>query len=349
MFGIARSTRRHGPRRGSAAAETRPFARWPVRLRGALLGAALAAAIPLASCGDRPGPGERRGTGTAAVDTTAAGAVSAVDDAGRTVRLARPARRVVSLLPAGSETLVALGAAHLLVGRTRYDTDPLLTHLPSVGGGLDPSLEALVALNPDLVIAWESAGGGSRIRPRLEEMGIAVFSIQTRDTTDIFRNVASLGRLTGRRAAATGLTAAMRAELDAVRREVPARPRPTVLFVVGVDPPMVAGLDNFIAELIQVAGGDPLDIAGPALGLSPQVSLEELVRRQPDVIILPVGADRSMTASRMATEPGWSALRAVREGRVVEVPADLVNRPGPRIGEMARVLRAALHRAGASR
>lgn len=310
----------------------------------------LALALSTSGCGGETDAGARELRGADTTHSHAGEAtVSAVDDAGRTIRLDRPARRVVSLLPAGSETLMAMGAGDLLVGRTRYDTDSSLAHLPSVGGGLDPSLEALVALDPDLVIAWEPAGGGSRIRSRLEEMGIAVFSIQTRDTADIFNNVESLGRLTGRAGAASRLASRMRGALDSVRRAVPPGPRPTVLFVVAVDPPMVAGLDNFIAELISVAGGEPLDIAGPSRGLSPQVSLEELIRRQPDVVILPVGEDPSMTAERLSSEPGWSALRAVREGRVVEVPADLVNRPGPRIGEMARVLRAAMERAGASR
>lgn len=315
-------------------------------MRAVLLPAILALAA-LAGCGDAParaGGDPPRPLGDSA---PGAFAITAVDDAGREIRLGRPARRIVSLLPAGTETLLALGAGDHLVGRTRYDTDSAVAHLPSVGGGLDPSLEAMVALGPDLVVAWEPAGGDARLRTRLEALGIPVFAIQTRDTTDIFRNVENLGRLTGRSEAATRLAAGMRATLDSVRRSVPPGPRPTVLFVVSVDPPMVAGLDNFLAEAIGVAGGEPLDIAGPAPGLSPQVSLEELVRRQPDVVILPVGEDASMTAARLAGEPGWSALRAVKEGRIAEVPADLVNRPGPRLGEMARVLRAALDSARA--
>lgn len=311
-----------------------------LRLRVLLVAALALATLP--ACGDAPARAGGEAPGGSDAAEPVAAPVSAVDDAGRTVRLDRPAARIVSLLPAGTETLLALGGEGLLVGRTRYDTDSAVAHLPSVGGGLDPSLEALVALQPDLVIAWEPAGGDTRLRSRLEALGIPVFSIQTRDTSDIFRNVDNLGRLAGRSEAATRLAAGMRASLDSVRRSVPAGPRPTVLFVVAVDPPMVAGLDNFLAEVIGVAGGEPLDIAGPARGLSPQVSLEELIRHQPDVVILPVGEDASMTARRLAAEPGWSALRAVREGRLVEVPADLVNRPGPQIGEMARAIRAAL-------
>lgn len=327
---------------------------WTMRATGAasgrrrprlLLVGALIAAV--SACADAGGAGDGHDLAErAARPADAAGAVQAVDDAGRTVRLPAPARRVVSLLPAGTETLQALGAGDLIVARTRYDTGPATAHLPSVGGGLDPSLEALVAVRPDLVIAWEPAGGASRLRSRLENLGIAVFSIQTRDTTDIYANIENLGRLTGRSAASAELAAGIRAELDAVTAAVPPGPRPTVLFVVSVDPPIVAGLDNFIAELIEVAGGVPLGIAGEAPGLSPQVSVEALIRRQPDLIILPVGEGASLRIERLGREPGWRELRAVREGRVREVPADLTNRPGPRIGEMARVLRAAIVSAG---
>src|SRR5690606_20328901 len=111
--------------------------------------------------------------------------------------LAEPARRVISLLPAGTEMLFALGAGETVVGRTRYDVDPHLAHLTSVGGGLDPSLESRVALEPDLVIAFESAGG-SGIRPKIERLGIPVFAIRTQDTTDIYRNIERLGTLVGR-------------------------------------------------------------------------------------------------------------------------------------------------------
>jgi iron complex transport system substrate-binding protein len=268
-------------------------------------------------------------------------AVSAVDDVGRKVELAHPARRVVSLLPAATETLAELGALDRVVGRTRYDTEPRFAHLPSVGGGLDPNLESIVSLKPDLVVAWESPSG-SKVRERLESLGIPVFAVATRDTAAIFRTISSLGRLVGRRAAADSITRHIHQQLDSVRASVPPGPRPTVLYVVSLDPPMIAGLDNFIAELLLVAGGDPVSISGDRKGISPQVSLEELVRRQPDLVILPVGQDPMVTRRRVDREPGWRDLEAVRSGRVAEVPSDLVSRPGTTIGEMAKVLREAI-------
>ncbi|CAN5756799.1 ABC transporter substrate-binding protein [soil metagenome] len=267
-------------------------------------------------------------------------AVAATDDSGREVRLPRPARRVVSLLPAGTETLIALGAGARIVGRTRYDDLPEVAHLPSVGGGLDPSLEALVALQPDLVLAVETAGG-SRIRGLLEELGIPVFTIAPQDTSDIFRNLQRLGHLVGRDGAADSIARQVRAELEAVRTSVRGQQQPTVFYVVGIDPPMTAGPQTFITQLIGVAGGRA---AFPDVqALWPQISLEEILHRQPDIVLLPVGKDSAASLARLRGEPGWRELRAVREGRITTVPADLMNRPGPRIGEAARLLRDALH------
>jgi iron complex transport system substrate-binding protein len=289
---------------------------------------ALSFALLTPGCADR-GPARK---------SAAAESVFAVDDVGRRVELARPARRVVSLLPAATETLAELGALDRVVGRTRYDTDAKFAALPSVGGGLDPNLEAIVALRPDLVVAWESPTG-SKIRDRLEALGIPVFAAATRDTVAIFRTIDGLGRLVGRSAAADSITRLIHHQLDSVRAAVPPGPRPSVLYVISLDPPMIAGTDNFIAEMISVAGGDPLAISGERKGVSPQVSLEELVRRQPQVVILPVGADPMVTRQRVNNEAGWRNLDAVREGRVAEVRATLVNRPGTHIGEMAAVLR----------
>ncbi|HEX6070879.1 MAG TPA: helical backbone metal receptor [Longimicrobiaceae bacterium] len=265
-------------------------------------------------------------------------AVSATDDVGRVVRLDAPARRVLSLLPAGTEIVVALGAGDALVGRTRYDVDPALGHLPSVGGGLDPSLEAIVGLRPDLVIAFETASE-SRVRPRIEALGIPVFAIRTEDTTDIFRNIGSLGTLAGRSAAADSLLGAIRSDLSAVAASVPGGRRPSVVYVASIDPPIVAGPGTYIGEMIGIAGGRLLRVGDAAGAYWPQVSLEALVRAQPDVVVLPVGSDPGSTVARLRAEPGWRELEAVRDDRVVVVPTDLMSRPGPHIARIAEALR----------
>jgi iron complex transport system substrate-binding protein len=294
------------------------------RLRRAALAAALAL---LGACG---GADARAGAPSAA-------AITLTDDAGHTVTLPRPARRVVSLIPSANETLLALGAGDRLVGRTDFDRGPGLDTLPSVGGGLSPSLERIAALRPDLVIGWETHK--PQVRERLRELGIPVFAVRTEDTTDVFRTVRSLGRLTGRAAAADSLSARLRAELDAVRASVAGLPRPTVFFVVWNDPPMTAGPGTFISQVIGVAGG--ANVFADAAQPWPTVSMEEVVRRQPDAVVLPTGESGSPKTDVRA--PGWRELKALRGRGPILLPADLVNRPGPRIGEAARALRDALH------
>lgn len=290
-------------------------------------------ALALAACGDAAPSAQ------AAPDLPADSAVSVTDDAGRVVTLPRPARRVVSLIPSATETLLALGAGDHVVGRTDFDTSPAVAGLPSVGGGLDPSLESLVALRPDVVIGWSEAKN-PKIRERLAELGIPLFTVQTTDTTDLFRTVGNLGRLVGRTRAADSLSASLRGELEAVRASVTGLPRPSVFYIVWYDPPMTAGPRTFISQIVEVAGGRTVfpDVQGDW----PTVSVEELVRRQPDVVVLPVGEMKGRLEELRRT-PGWSELRALHEGRVAQLPADLLNRPGPHLGQAARALRDALH------
>jgi iron complex transport system substrate-binding protein len=264
-------------------------------------------------------------------------AITVTDDAGRVTRLERPARRVIALMPSATETLLALGARGQIVGRTDFDRDPAVAALPSVGGGLDPSLEQLVALRPDLVIGWETEK--PQLRERLLEMGIPVFAVRTTDTTDVFRAIGNLGRLTGHSPAADSLAARIRGELEAVRASVAGLPRRSVFFIVWNDPPMTVGPGTFVAQLIGVAGGRSL--FPEARQPWPTVSLEEVVRRQPEVVLVPVGESG---APRMdVTGPGWRELSALRERGPALLPADLVNRPGPRLGEAARRIRDAIH------
>jgi iron complex transport system substrate-binding protein len=299
------------------------------RLRAAALAVGL-----LAGCAGGESAGGAREAGP-----HGAGGVSAVDDAGRTVSLPRPATRIVSLLPAATETLVALGAGGTLVARTDYDDDPELAGLPSVGGGLTPSLEILASLRPDLVIAWEEAGA-ARIRPRLEALGIAVFALQTQDTAGILANVARFGHLLGREAAADSLGAEIRGQLAAVSASVPPGERPTVLYLIGIEPPLVAGPRLFIGEVLEAAGGRNafFDVTAP----SPQVSLEEIVRRSPAVVLVP-SRDSAAVIARLRGAPGWRELLERGDTRVTVLPPDILHRPGPSIVPAAWLILRAIH------
>ncbi len=272
----------------------------------------------------------------------AAGPVVAVDDDGDTVRLAHPARRVIGLVPSATDIALAYGVGDRLVGRTRYDVRPEVAHLPSVGGGLDPSVEAVVGLRPDLVVTWQDDATDPTIG-RIAAAGIPTFSLRSDDTTHAFAALERLGRLLGRDSAAAATAAAIRRDFADVRRSVAGRERPRVFYAVGTAPPMTAGPGTFVGQLLGLAGAVSVfdDVRQPW----PQVSIEELVRRQPDAIVLPVGGsgDGEARAEALARMPGWRDLRAVREGRILVVPANLMNRPGPDMGRAARLLRDLLH------
>jgi iron complex transport system substrate-binding protein len=290
-----------------------------------------AAMVLLSACG-----GEQA---SKARTPSAASPIELTDDAGHSVRLDHPAHRIVSLVPGATETLIAIGASGDIAGRTRYDTAPEVAALPSVGGGMDASVEAIVNLRPDLVLAWLSDSPGSP-RSRLAALGIPVFVVKTEDTTDIFRGVAAIGRLTGRDSAAASVAASVRRELDQVRRAAAGRPKPTVFYIVYNDPPMTAGPRTFIAQLISLAGGQ--SIFNDSKQLWPNVAMEEILRRNPDLVIAPAGADTNPLA-RLRQQPGWRDLPAVREGHVVSVPADVVNHSSIAIARSAHVLLDAIH------
>ncbi|HEX6912863.1 MAG TPA: helical backbone metal receptor [Longimicrobium sp.] len=303
-------------------------------LRGICLAAAAAV---LGACG-----GDDASARPAFADSTASAftAVQATDDAGQTIRLDRPAARIVSLVPSATDLLVAMGARGQLVGRTDFDKDASLADLPSVGGGLDPSLEALAALKPDLVISFGTSAGAP-LRAQLDGLKIPVYGLAAQDTADVFRNLATLGTLTGHRPRADSVARSIRGALEDVRRSVAGRPSPTVLYVAWVDPPMIAGPATFLAELVRVAGGQPMfeDLRQEW----PQVSIEEIVSRRPQVVVIPSGAGAEFSASALRGAPGWRELVAAPGTRVAEVPVAVVNRPGPRLGEAARALRDAIH------
>lgn len=298
-------------------------------LRSRVGGVAVAFAWTLAACGDAKHPA-----------TAASAPIVAVDDAGDTVRLARPAMRVISLIPSATETLIALGAADRIVGRTRYDVAKEVDSVPLVGGGIDPSIETVVSLKPDLVIGWDNDKRRD-VRAKLLPLGIPVFSLRTEDTTDVFRGIASLGKLVGRDTSAARLSAGIRETLNDVHASVASRPLRPVMFVVYPDPPMTAGPHTFVDQLIGVAGGR--SIFDDATALWPTVSLEEVVRRRPDLLIVPQGTVKDNTIEQFRARAGWRDLDAVKKGEIATVVADLVQRPGANIGEAAKALQRAIH------
>lgn len=253
-------------------------------------------------------------------------------------------QRIISLIPSATETIMALGAGDRLVARTDYDIDPLLAHLPTLGGGLTPSLEQLTLLDPDLVVAWPDNLSRS-LSGRLGDLGITLYMPQAQSLEDVYKTTRELGRILDRQAAADSLNRDIRMSLAQLASETAELERPGVFYVVWHDPPTAAGPGTYIHELIEIAGGQNIFFDAPALW--PQVSMEEVVRRNPDILIFPHGEGPSLEVAQLQRMVGWRDLEAVRQGRVVTVDAYLFNRPGPRVVEAARRLADIIHPAPA--
>lgn len=277
--------------------------------------------------------------GPAVRGAAARGLTEVVDDAGRTVSVPAPARRIVSTLPSVTELIVALGAADRLVARTAYSVDPRIADVPSLGWTLSPSAEAIIGFEPDLVVQPEDLAG--RAWAPLETAGLRVYLADVQRTADIYATTRRLGVLLGVPSRADSLVHRLEAGLDTIRRAVAGRRRPTVLYLIWPRPPQTAGPGTFIDEVITAAGGRNAFADSPIRW--PQVGLEEIVRRDPDVIVLPQGTSHATPFEMVDGAPGWRDLTAFREGRVVPVQSDMFNRPGPRVVEAARALADALH------
>jgi len=270
---------------------------------------------------DQPLPSLEGTPGTASAPR---GAVRVTDDAGRTLTLSAPPVRIVSLVPSATEILVALGQSHALVARTDFDRLPALQHLPSVGDGLGASMEPILAARPDLVVLFH--GPSDAATPaRLDAFGIPYLAIRPDGISDVFRIVDLLGRVASVSPAADSLRHRLEGELEDIRAAAAGLSPPTVAILLGGDPPLVAGSGTFLHELVEVAGGrNALEDRGD---LYSPTSVEEILRRMPDLLLLSEGA----------TLPNALGHLPVRR-----VPAE-VQIPGIGLGASARLIFSHLH------
>ena len=282
------------------------------------------ALLALAACGEAP---QRP-------PDSAVAPLVVVDDAGDTVRLASPARRIVSLIPATTELLFALGAGERVVGRTHWcDYPQAVATVPDLGDGMSPNLEAVVAARPDLVVLYLSGQNGGAAA-RLRGLGIPAIQVRSDLLADVPRLARLFGRLTGRTATADSLAAVFERELAAATVPSPARP-PSVFLLVWDEPPMTVGRGSYLSELIERAGG--INAYADLPTSSGQISVESAAARDPDVILT-----LSETIPAFALRPEWQVVEAVREQRFVRIAGSEFSRPGPRSPAAVRELAAAL-------
>jgi iron complex transport system substrate-binding protein len=278
------------------------------------------------------------------------GTIELIDGLNRTVRLPSPAKRIVSLAPSNTEILYAVGAGNQVVGRDSYSDYPLEAQaVTDIGGSFgDLNIETIVSLKPDLVLA-SSLSTEAQIET-LEKLGIPVFALSNPiDFEGLYDNLRITAKLSGHEAKTEDLIKDLEARVATVQQKAASiKSRPLVFYELdGSEPdaPWTAGGGTFISTLIDMAGGENLGdkLAGEWI----QISAEELITQNPDVIILGDYTWGGVTPDQVAARAGWDSIAAVMNDKVYTFDDNLVSRPGPRLVEglesMARLLHPELY------
>jgi ABC-type Fe3+-hydroxamate transport system substrate-binding protein len=262
--------------------------------------------------------------------------VMAVDDFGDTLRLSAAPARIVSLTPASTELLFALGAGPRLVGRTRWDDWPDSARLvPDLGDGIRPNVEVVLAARPDLVILYGSEENRAAAR-RMRAAGVATLSVRV-DLVEHFEKFAILlGRVLHDSARAQTVVDSVLGSMNAVRESTRGLPRLRTVWLADLDPLIVIGGGSFLSGLIDVAGGANVFADTPTP--SAAVSAEAVLARDPQVIV-----SSRLLADRLRSEDLWRATSAGRGNRIVVAESQLLGRPSVRMGEAAAHLARLIH------
>jgi iron complex transport system substrate-binding protein len=270
----------------------------------------------------------------------ATAALTVTDQTGRRIDLPAPPTRIISLVPSVTEILFTIGAQDRLVGRTDFCDYPAeARRKPSVGGMLAPSLEGIVSLKPDLVVATP-AGNRHETFDQLGRLNLPVFLVNPITVSDVMDVMGRLGRLAERPEAADRAVATMRDRIEAVTTRVSGRPRPRVLYVLWPDPLIVPGRGALVSELIALAGGESVTAdGGPGY---PRYSMEAALARNPEVIVLAShGSERSPLVRAKWERLGQ--VPAIAAGRLYTMDGNLMHRYGPRMVDGLERLARAIH------
>jgi len=273
-----------------------------------------------------------------------------VDDASRVVVIKSEPRRIVSMAPSTTEILFALGLGDRVVGVTDYCNYPPEVNelkergrLTVIGGYWEPDVEKIVALGPDLVIGYASVPLHLDVAERLESMNVTVLLLFPRYLNDVFDNIVLVGRACGKLREAQELVEQLRARVESVVERVRGLPKVKVYYELWFDPLMSAGPGTFIDELISLAGGE--NIFHDAQSPWPMVDSEQVIRRNPDVIVLPdtYMSDFNVSIEQVKSRPGWQVINAVKDDKIYLIEEDIISRPGPRLVDALETLAKYLH------
>ena len=263
-----------------------------------------------------------------------------VDDAGRRMYFAKPPERIVSLAPSITEILFAVEAGSHVVGVTDFcDYPPEAMKKPKVGYA-NPNIESLVSLQPDLIVA-----PNNYLKPdvlvKLEQLKIPVFLLDDKNVENIFIHIQTLGRIVGRSAKADALAMELRKQVAMIKQRVQGVPPVRTLYVLNSRPLISVGPGSFIDQLIGIAGG--VNVAAKSATPYPRLSMEAVLQADPEVVVFPVGKAEGISESEQQAWRQWSSMTAVKRGRLNQISADLLNRPGPRIAKGLELLASILH------
>jgi iron complex transport system substrate-binding protein len=266
--------------------------------------------------------------------TTAQAQVTVQDDAAKTVNLSAPARRIISLAPHITENLFAAGAGGRIVGAVDYSDYPeAARRIANVGGYSRPDLEAILALRPDLVVAWRS-GNPEGVVSKLRSLGLTVYQTQPDRLEDIPASIEKLGRLAGSEAAAHRAAADFRRRLADLRQRYGTRPPVPVFYQAWHQPLLTVGGSQIISDVIRLCGGE--NIFAGLDSKAPSVTVEAVLAADPEAIVASgMGRD---TPIGLSDWRAWKRMQAVKRGNLFHVSADLMQRPTPRLLEGAEQL-----------
>lgn len=259
-----------------------------------------------------------------------------IDDFDDTLVVDKPATRIVSLNPTTTEILFAIGAGSKLVGRTKWDSWPdSAKYVPDVGDALRPNVEAVLAKKPDLVLLYASNDNRTAAK-QLQASGVKVLAMKVDSIVEFERSTEVLGMLTGEQQRAKNVVDSVRATLDRVRQATASLPKTTVFFHTWEKPIITIGKHSFLNELVEIAGGT--NVYGDVLAVSPIVTMEDIVHRHPETLLVGPTTRATLLASDQ-----WQVVPAVKAKKVFAYDTMVVGRPSVTLGMAAVNIANLLH------
>ncbi len=278
---------------------------------------------------------------SAAIQTAAPALHEVTDETGRVVKLPVAVRRIVSLAPSLTETVYALGLQDKLVGDTEYcDYPPDAAKKHKVGGAINPNMEEIAALKPDVVLVVKSLNRLETVRG-LEQLGIPVYAADPHDVSGVLESMKKLAGVLGAEEAGAALDTKLRERLAVIHAKLNGTVPKSVLFVVWTEPLQSVGRKTFIADVLIHAGANSIVDSQQDW---PKYGMEEAVRLQPGYLVFASSHSESVKndVDALALRPGWSEMNAIKQ-RKIAVVSDAINRPGPRIVDAIEELARQLH------